>query len=237
MIDRSNVIELLRRRGADPSDIKGLMDSIDRRSVAKQEARESDWAGGLEYMLGRASDKEKNKAKSLTARIDSIDESGYVFGTSKKGKRSFTPKFRCDADSYLVEYGCSCMKRKNTFVCEHLAAFANHLQGEMRNLDSPVREQVIAGLELTPDPSLTGSLALSMLDQFIDHTKKSTAVAEAPQEELTRILWRVTLEDEFDLDIEPVLQKAKKARQRLDKGPRVASRHGARQLELSTDAH
>ena len=218
-MDRGKAIDLLKRRGANDAEINRLLASFGSIKAA-MESRESDWRNGLEYILDVASSKSIVEAKNVTAELVRIDEDGFLTAKCKHKDKTYVATLRCDTQTYNVSFACECMARKQQNCCAHGVALVQYFENEMRNLDSPVREQIISKLELTPDPSLTGALAFSMLDRFIDHTNGQSDDAKQEQQELTRILWRITLEnefanladheDEFDLDIEPILQKQKK---------------------------
>ncbi len=208
-MDRSTVIDLLKKRGASSVEISRLLSSFGHSSISV-ETRESDWRDGLEYIHDAASKTMLKAAEAVTAELVEIDEEGFVIGKCKEKRKTYSTAFRCDTEFYNVSFSCTCITQKNQRCCAHGVAFVRYLESEMRNLDSPIRDQIITKLELTPDPSLTGTLALSMLDQFIEYSEQQTDEGKQADQELTRIVWRVTLESEFDLDIEPVLQKQKK---------------------------
>ena len=64
-MDRSTVIDLLRKRGASSGEINRLLNSFGQSSIGT-EARESDWRDGLEYLLDSASSKMLKDAEAVT---------------------------------------------------------------------------------------------------------------------------------------------------------------------------
>lgn len=226
MAKRLNPLEFLNRTGVfDLDDIESIATQVQNsrprrasKSVSQRQYGEAEWADGLDFLIENADFQTRKKAQNLKTQFNGVDTDGFVHGKCADNGKTYSLAIKCDPSSATVIGSCSCAKGRHEAKCSHLVAFASYLDDEMSDVDSSLRARIINEMNLIPDPSLSGSLAISVLDEFIRNIPQKETIEET-NEDPTRIVWRIDTSDY--VDIEPIIQKKKKRGNGWTKGKKI----------------